>query len=316
MDHKEEPKGAAREERKDAACPAQEPFPAGTQDRKKPRGPRRAWLWRALTVVCAAVFCVSAGMAAFLWIRGQREESAFRDLASIVHASSSPAREDGAAEPETASETGPGAGESSADGTRSEASSAEPETDGFEALRALNSDFFGWLTIEGTGVDYPVMFTPDDPEYYLRRDFEGNPAQSGVPFLDGAWTQDCGHYLLYGHNMDNGTMFAPILEYRDRAYFDEHPVIRFETEDGPAEYEIFAVFYSQVYPVGAENVFRYYYCTDLSTQEAFDSYVSQAKAASLYDTGVAASFGDTILTLSTCSYHTQEGRFVVTAVKR
>lgn len=280
-------------------------------DGKKPRPPRGALVRRVLTLLFAAVFCVSAGMLAFLWVQGQREEEAFRDLAAVVHTSRPP-------EDEPAGEPASEAEQSSAPAAESGAASAVSEESGesgFDVLRALNSDFFGWLTIDGTGIDYPVMFTPENPQYYLRRDFEGSWAQSGVPFLDGAWTAGGNHYLIYGHNMDNGTMFAPLLKYRDQAYFDEHPVISFETEDGPASYRIFAAFYSQAYPENAENVFRYYYCTDLSTQEAYDSYVSQAKAASVYDTGVSPAFGQTILTLSTCSYHTEEGRFVVAAVK-
>ena len=299
--------------------PAQEPA-APAKDGAAPgkgKAPsrRRAWLWRALTIICAAVFVFSASMVVVLWVKGQREEEAFRDLAAIVHASQ-PAAAESSAEAGSAGSAADPQSAPAASGEAESAVSQEPEQSGFAFLRDLNEDLFGWLTIEGTGVDYPVMFTPDSPEYYLRRDFQGSWAQSGVPFLDGAWTESCGHYLLYGHNMDNGTMFAPILGYRDKAYFDEHPVIEFETADGPGEYAIFAVFYSQAYPVDAQDVFRYYYCLDLSTQEAFDFYVSQARAASVYDTGVVPVFGETILTLSTCSYHTDDGRFVVAAVRR
>ena len=264
----------------------------------------------ALTILFAAVFCVSAGMVLSIWLRGEREEAAFDELAAIVHGTSAvSAAEESASLPET----GGSLSSSPAEPDASEAPADEPEP-GLAALTAMNPDCFGWLEIPGTGVDYPVMFTPEDPEHYLRRAFDGSWAQSGVPFLDGSWTPEGKQYIIYGHNMDNGTMFAPLLRYADADFCREHGTLVLETiYEASAEYEIFAAFRSKAYDVDDEGVFRYYRYTNLSAQEDFESFVSQCLAASLYDFGVTPQYGDTIVTLSTCSYHTDEGRFVVAA---
>lgn len=119
--------------------------------------------------------------------------------------------------------------------------------------------------------------------------------------------------IVYGHHMKNGTMFGSLGRYKKASYFRDHPVICFDTLTEEGAYEILGVFYSRVYTDADEGVFRYYQYTDLTAEEAFDAYVRQVKAASLYDTGVEAVYGDKLLTLSTCSYHTENGRFVVVA---
>lgn len=85
-------------------------------------------------------------------------------------------------------------------------------------MKEQNPDFFGWISIEGTELNYPVMHTPKDEEYYLRRDFNGEDSQSGVPFLSASCYEGCGNYLIYGHNMKNGSMFATLLAYADRDF--------------------------------------------------------------------------------------------------
>lgn len=185
----------------------------------------------------------------------------------------------------------------------------------YAALYAENSDLFGWIQIDGTDLNYPVMYTPDDPEYYLRRAFDRSKSTSGVPFLDGECPEDGRNYLIYGHNMKNGTMFSALLSYTEQEFYEEHPLIRFDTLFEKGEYEVMAVFYAKVYDTGDQEVFRYYQYTDLSSPERFQDYVAQVEAASLYDTGVTAEYGDQLLTLSTCSYHTDNGRFVVVARK-
>lgn len=187
---------------------------------------------------------------------------------------------------------------------------------GYAALYAENPDLFGWVQIDGTKLDYPVMHTPDDPEFYLQRAFDRSASGSGVPFLDGSCTEGGGNYLIYGHNMRSGTMFATLLSYAQPDFYEAHPVIRFDTLFEEGTYEIMAAFYSNVYDSNDQNVFRYYQYTDLRNPDRFQEYVSQAAAAALYDTGVAAQYGDQLLTLTTCSYHTDNGRFVVVARRR
>lgn len=182
-------------------------------------------------------------------------------------------------------------------------------------LKEENQDFYGWLSIDGTELDYPVMFTPNNPQYYLRRDFYGNSSNSGVPFLDENYTDGCGNYLIYGHNMHNGTMFATLLSYEDKYYWQEHPTINFDTLTEQATYDILGVFFEEIRDYDSDEGFLYYEYIDLSSEEMFNEYVSKVKSISLYDTGIQASYGDQLLTLSTCSYHTDNGRFVVVARK-
>ena len=108
-------------------------------------------------------------------------------------------------------------------------------------LFEANGDCIGWICIPNTAVNYPVMFTPEEPQKYLRKNFEGEYSVSGVPFLDGASTPECDNLIVYGHNMKNGTMFSDITQYRDIAYCEEHPCIEFETADGLKVYQVFAV---------------------------------------------------------------------------
>ena len=101
-----------------------------------------------------------------------------------------------------------------------------------QALIAENSDCIGWLSIDGTNISYPVMYTPSDPQKYLRRNFYGQYSQSGVPFLDGRCDLQSTNLIIYGHNMRNGTMFADLKKYVDRDFLNAHRTVKFETTDG------------------------------------------------------------------------------------
>ena len=193
---------------------------------------------------------------------------------------------------------------------------AEPEMLSWYApLYAQNPDLFGWLRIPGTVIDYPVMFTPEEPEYYLRRDFEGRESLSGTLFMDGACPPEGDFCLIYGHNMKNGAMFGSLIRYADAAFYEAHPTILFDTLYETREYTVFAAFYSQVLPEDGSNAFRYYNYTDLSDPEVFADYVEQVRRVSLIDTELRPVWGDALITLSTCSYHAGDGRFVVVAVQ-
>ena len=183
----------------------------------------------------------------------------------------------------------------------------------YAPLFERNHDFFGWIRIEDTKVDYPVMYTPEDPEYYLHRAFDGSYSFSGVPFMDGNCKVGCGNYIIYGHHMKNGTMFKEIVSYAKEDFREEHPLIYFDTLYERGVYEVFAAFYTQVYARSRTDVFRYYDYYDISEQEAFEEYVKFVKAASLFDSEIEVEYGDQLITLSTCEYHAKDGRFVVVA---
>lgn len=185
-------------------------------------------------------------------------------------------------------------------------------------LYKKNKDIIGWITVKGTHIDYPVMQTPNDPEFYLRRDFEKKDNVAGVPFIDARSDVflPSGNFLIYGHNMKNGTMFHDLLEYAEKSFYQKHKIIHFDTiyEGGQGQYEVIAAFYSQIYPE-SKNTFKYYDYAYIQNEEQFKEYVNGVKQLSVYDTGVSAEFGEQLITLSTCSYHVpdKKGRFAVVA---
>ena len=269
-------------------------------------------------VACLMVFCISAYMVVSQLVQEKRDADAFAALAAQIKPEETT---DSAAVPMTRPETLPTG--TSVDQVTTDTAGvfpgSEPQPDpGFhkyDDLYAQNSDLFGWICIEGTQINYPVMHTPDDPEYYLRRAFDGKKSTSGVPFLDGSCYKGCGNYIVYGHRMKNGTMFAAITDYADEEFWREHPIIYFDTLDEAGEYEVLAAFYAKAYRADDKNVFRFYNYTDLTDEAVFDEYLACVYDAALYDTGITAQYGDQILTLTTCSYHTTDGRFVVVARK-
>lgn len=177
-----------------------------------------------------------------------------------------------------------------------------------------NPDMVGWLQIDGTKIDYPLMYTPEDPEKYLHKDFNGHFSVGGLPFLDAACSMDpaSDNLLIYGHNMQNGTMFRPLLAYEQKNFWQEHPTIRLSTLYEEKTYEVMAALYDRVY-FKAEEHFKFYQFIDAADQASFDAAVSYFREHALYDTGVTARYGDKLVTLVTCSYHVDNGRFLVVA---
>lgn len=182
------------------------------------------------------------------------------------------------------------------------------------ALYEENEDIAGWLKIENTVIDYPVVFTPDDPEEYLRKNFNGFYSISGTLFIDGNCDirPESDNTIIYGHNMRNGTMFSELMKYKDQKYWEEHPIIYYSTLYEEREYEIVAAFYDRVY-YSYEDCFKFYQFIDAEDEEHFAEAMAYYKQAAEYDTGVDAEYGDKLLTLVTCSYHEDYGRFVVVA---
>ena len=240
------------------------------------------------------LFCISGYMLVSHFLTGWQEEKAFREMAQQILQNASPSS--GQNEPALLT---------TEDGVLLE----------YAALYEQNHNLFGWVSIKDTDLNYPVMYTPDDPEYYLRRAFDGSSSLSGTPFLDARCFSGCGNYILYGHHMNNGTMFTTLLSYVDKEFWRKHPTIQFDTMYEKGGYAVLAAFYAEICPEDAEGVFRYYNYTDLREKAVFEDYLRQVKSAALYDTGVEAEHGGQLLTFSTCSYHTENGRFVVVAKK-
>lgn len=184
----------------------------------------------------------------------------------------------------------------------------------YRELYEQNTDMIGWIRIDGTKIDYPVMYTADD--FYLSHSFDKKESKSGVLFID----KRCSvapfgmNTIIYGHHMRNGTMFAELENYKDENFYIKHSTICFDTLYTKQEYQIVAVFESQIYRK-SDTVFKHYNFLSAESEADFDEYITNIKAIALYDTGVTASYGDELLTLVTCAYHTENGQFVVVARK-
>ena len=175
-------------------------------------------------------------------------------------------------------------------------------------LLSMNTDCFGWISIAGTNISYPVMHTPDNPQKYLHRSFYGEYSQSGVPFLDSRCNTDSTNLIIYGHNMNNGTIFADLCNYTDYSYFTQHPTVVFETKNGILAYTVFAVM-----KVKADDDWYRFITAD--TKRDYDSKIKYAKSHSLYDTGIKPEYNKQLLTLSTCYGGNSDNRIVVLAVE-
>jgi sortase B len=244
------------------------------------------------------LFIFSTAMTIMQVQQAKREQEAFSNLAAIVL---------GADQDSTVSKS---------DNTDVEQESPETQAPTahplYQNLYEMNNDFIGWLTISNTNIDYPVMFTPDEPEYYLRRAFDKTSSLSGTPFIgeNGNIDSDC--LIIYGHNMKNDTMFGTLDNYADKDFLTENRTFSFHTLLDDREYEVFAAVKTNILH-SDETGFRYYnYSGDLS-QRAYEELVDWLVANTVYDTGISPVYGEQILILSTCSYHTDNGRFIVAA---
>ena len=185
-----------------------------------------------------------------------------------------------------------------------------------KTLQKENPDIIGWLEIENTNINYPVLQGTDN-EYYMTHNYKKEKSKKGSIFLnkDYDWNIPSTNLLIYGHNLRNGTMFQELLKYEDEEFYKTHPIIKFTTVEDEEEYALIAVFKSRVYYKSETNVFRYYYFVNAKTEEEYNQFIENAKKASLYNIEETAKYGDKLITLSTCSYHTEDGRFAVVGRK-
>lgn len=192
----------------------------------------------------------------------------------------------------------------------------EPEVlEDYKTLLNMNKDLIGWLKIADINIDYPVMQTNDNT-YYLDHNFDEKYDKNGCLFLD----YQCDvinrntNLIIYGHNMQSGKMFGSLSKYSSEDYYKEHPKFEFDTIYEKGAYEIVYVFRSKIYNEDAV-VFKYYQFIDVQSEKEFNSNMAEMAKISLYDTGITPQYGDELLTLSTCDYQENNGRFVIVARK-
>lgn len=256
----------------------------------------RKVIYRLLLFICIAIFLVSGFMIGKYFYEMYKNKSEFSALSSYVDTK---IREK--------TELNPDAGV--------EIDANLLKLDAYKELKEQNSDLIGWINIEGTMINYPVMQTIADPEFYLYLNFEKANSRHGTPFLDARCdlSQPSDNMIIYGHHMRDGTMFADLIDYGKQDYYTNHKYVEFNTLNEVALYEIVAVFKT---PADGSNAFYYTNYVNFASQEHFDEFYKEVNSRKLYSTESDFQFGDKLITLSTCEYTVaDDGRLAVIAKK-
>lgn len=268
----------------------------------------RKWIYIALIVIFALIFLVSGWHLLDYYLESSRAASTYDELASLVEKHQLTQTKE--SQPE--GETGP------TEYVSTHVQVTDPETGGilwllpeYAELYTMNTDTVGWVRIDGTRINYPVMQTQDSQDYYLKRDFYKEYSIDGSIYV----REQCDVFTpsdnvtIYGHRMNSGAMFADLLNYKDEAFWAENRYIQFDTIREHHTYEILSVFKIST---SADNGFQYHTFVDMD-QAQFTEYVAQCKDRALYDTGVTAEYGDKLITLSTCEKGNSNMRVVIVA---
>jgi sortase B len=265
-------------------------------------------LYWLLVIVLAIIFLVSASFVARYAIDALRQKNEYNDLAALVEQARSET------EP---MQTLPDVTEPAEEEIPA-TEPAEPTEPvmlaDYVPLYEINSDIVGWLEIENLGISYPVMQTPDSPDYYLTRNFNKQKNAHGCLYV----RESCDVFApsdnvtIYGHNMKNGTMFAGLKKYLYQDFWEENQTFRFDTLYERNTYTVFAVFTTTA-SVG--KGFAYHRFEDAIDEADFDDFIANCKALAKYDTGITPTYGDKIICLSTCEYSQVNGRLVIAAVR-
>ena len=187
------------------------------------------------------------------------------------------------------------------------------ETDiDFTQLKKINTDIVGWLKIDKSNINYPIMQRKSNPNYYLRRNFYKEYSQWGTPFLARSCDMEkSDNLIVYGHHIRGNKMFGELENYRKKSYYEEHKNIKIYTLNDIKEYEIISVFQTIAY-----TGFRYYDYINMQDESEFNAFVSKCKELAFFDIKDTAKYGDKLLTLSTCDYTSKNSRLVVIAKQK
>lgn len=190
-----------------------------------------------------------------------------------------------------------------------DSSSILPE---YRALYELNPHMVGWITVPGTDIDYPVMQSVDQPNLYLDHDFYGESSKWGCIYVREACDvfTPCDNVVIYGHHMKDGSMFAGLDAYKKKDYWEENQYLTFDTIYEHHTYQIIAVFKTSA---NIGQGFSYHIFNTAKDEGEFDQFMETVHRLQMYDTGLTAEYGDMLITLSTCEYTLNNGRFVVIA---
>lgn len=182
----------------------------------------------------------------------------------------------------------------------------------FTKLQEINNDIVGWIKIDGTNINYPVMQTIDSPNYYINKNFYKEYSVYGTPYLSEVCNVNTSDNLtIYAHHIKNGKMFGSLEKYKNKGYYESHKTITFITKEEISNYEIIAVFKT----VADDTGFKYYNFYKAQNEKEYKEFINTCKNLSFYDIDKNAEYGDKLITLSTCEYSNKNGRLVVVAKK-
>ena len=181
-----------------------------------------------------------------------------------------------------------------------------------ENIAKINSDVVGWIKIENTNIDYPVMQNGD---YYLHRNIYKNYSSHGTPYLaEYCNIQYSDNLIIYGHHMNDNSMFAQLDNYKKHSFYENHKYIKFYSyyngKTIEKTYEVAIAFKTVVY---SDKGFKYYNYTNFSDVQELNEFVEKCRKLEFYNTGIDINYGDKLITLSTCEYSQKNGRIVVVA---
>lgn len=270
---------------------------------------KRVLYW-ALVVILSLVILVCIGLIANKLISDAQDKNDYDELASIMASAKDAASSTTpTTEPPATKPTDPDTPTDPTQATEPTESSMLYE---YQLLYEINNDMVGWISIDGTDINYPVVQSPYESNFYLRRNFYKESATCGTIYVREACDVNApsDNVTLYGHNMRNGTMFADLHSYKDQSFWEKYKYIQFNTLTEYHQYEIFAVFKTSA-TMG--EGFRYHIFDDASNAAEFDEFVATCKEMSFYDTGITPQYGEKLLTLSTCDKTIDNGRLVVVA---
>ena len=181
-----------------------------------------------------------------------------------------------------------------------------------QKLYEENNDFVGWLKIEDTNINYPIMQTEiERKDYYLKRNFYKEYSSLGTPYIaEYCNILNSDNVIIYGHHITKNKMFGELENYKNKEFYENHKIINFNTIYGEINYEIISVFKTIVYE---EDTFKYYDFVKAENKEEYYNFINKCEELSLYETEKTARYGDKLLTLSTCEYSNKNGRLVIVA---
>lgn len=260
---------------------------------------------KSVYIAVIALLVVAFGISAFylgnyFW-EGKKSEDRYNELSQMVQNAATEAAQSAAG----VSPTTP----------QKNLLAAEDILPDYQELHEMNPDVVGWLKIEGTPIDYPVMQSSmEEKNFYLYRDFDKKDSRRGSLYA----REECDvltpgdNVTIYGHNMKDGSMFASLLQYDEKEAWEKNSLIFFNTLNEYHVYKIFAVFKTTA---ALGEGFSFHKMENAANADDFNKFIAKCKELSFYDTGIIPTYGDKVICLCTCEYTLSDGRFIVAAVR-